>query len=102
MAIVHLQSALAALAGKLRQAKTPGQALAVVARLERQNGIEPGFSNLMMDDGIERAVKKDASADAGEGPEAVGRHGAAAEEFEHRLAELLFQLEIDAFEAGSR
>src|SRR6516225_1996219 len=100
MVIVDVEGALAALASELGQAECPSQSFAVIPRLEGEDGVEPGFRHLVMDNGIKWVIEKDAGADAGEGPESVSRHRATAEEFLNGLAKLLFQLEIDAFEAG--
>src|SRR5439155_14013493 len=43
VAVIDIQSALAALASELRQAECPCQPFAVVAGLEREDGVEPAF-----------------------------------------------------------
>ena len=64
--VVDVQGTLTGAASQLGQAEEPALPFAVVARLEGGEGVEPGFDDLRMHDGVERAVEQRAGAEAGQ------------------------------------
>ena len=82
--VADIQRALAGASRQLGQAEAPGQPLAVAARLEAEQRVEPALGDLVVHDGVERAVDQRPRPQPRQRPEAVRRHRTARERLQQR------------------